>query len=155
MNRRPQGYLIFGFGVCVLLIGLSMNASIIFDMLAPPALVYDSPLRVLNNPVTAGTAVVLEVSRSAWNITGTDPVQAEVSRQLVRVDRQGAVLQPREVIVLDSVTLGVPEGHSVVQSRLSMIPADVPGGTWRIEGMAYARHRSASFYTEVIEVVGP
>jgi hypothetical protein len=144
-----------GLGIAIFAVGVGLNAAAIYDAFSPAAVTYTSPLRVLNNPVTAGAPLVLEVARQAWNITGTTDIPAVVTRQLVRVDSRGGLIQPKQIVVMPSVSLGVPPGSTVVESRLSLIPLDLPPGYWRLEGDATARHKTSPWYTEVIDVRAP
>jgi len=152
MTRQQIGVVL---GIVLLAIGIMLNAPLIFDALAPPAVTYDNPLRVISGPIHPGDTVTLRVGRSAWNITGSSPVPAEVSRQLVRSDENGNEIQPKQVLVLPSITLGVDPGHTVVQSRLSILPTDLPPGYWILEGEATARHKSSPYWSEPIVVLAP
>jgi hypothetical protein len=145
----------FTVGVSITVVGLLLNLPLIFDSLAPPAVTYDNPQKVLSPTVHAGDGVVIEVKRNAWNIFGDQAVPVDVSRQLVQTNVEGEILLPKTVVVLTDVVLGVDPGYTIVQSRLNILPRDLPPGWWRLEGEATARHKSSPYYSDPIHVLPP
>jgi hypothetical protein len=148
--RQYGGPTILIVGLATLAIGLAVNASELFDLIAPPAVSYPVVIPVLNNPVTAGSTLVLEVTRCAWAITGPGPVSAEVTRELARVDPGS-----RQIVVLPSVRVDVPVGCVTIESRLSIIPVDLPPGRWILRGAATARNKTTTYQTAVFDVTAP
>jgi hypothetical protein len=147
-NPPRWGILILVFGLALVAIGLAVNASLLFNLLAPPAARFPSPFPVLNSPLHAGDTLILQVTRCAWDITGDDPVRVTTTRSLVSADSP-------TIVVLPSVDVDIPTGCQTVQSRLNIIPDDLPPGRWRLQGSNTARNKTVPFSSEPFVVLGP
>lgn len=135
-----------GVGIGSVIIGLLLNAALLFNLILPPAVSFPGPFLVLNSPMHAGETLVLQVTRCAWDLIGDDPVRVLSTRSLVSVDSAA-------IVVLPSVAVDIPTGCQTVESRLNIVPSDLPPGRWRLQGSNTARNRTVPFSSDAFVVV--
>ena len=106
------------------------------------------PLPVLMKSVHAGEAIPLSVLRCN---SGEATRTYIISHSLVSID--GSQLE----VVLPPLTASAKRGCSTVESRVNIVPAGTPPGTYRIEGITEingaVRNFSLPWMSEPFEVV--
>ncbi len=139
--------LLLVIGLGALVIGLAVNASLLFNLLAPSAVSFPEAFAVLtpDGVVHQGDTLVLRVTRCAWNITGDAPIPSDTTRELVNATSPA-------IVVLPSTRVDIPPGCHTVESRLSLIPADLPPGRWLFRGATTARGKTVPWSTQPFDV---
>lgn len=138
-ERVPSNWLLtlvwgIGLGGAILLLLLPSW----LDFIDRPPLEYRNlPFPILNAPLRPGDTVLLEVDRC---IPGEQPLPYVFTRQLVRVDGP------------EAITMALPSGGSIampgcelVQSRVTVLPADMPPGRYYLLAVTSVRGRWNTF----------